>query len=156
MAGAIKKIGEYDIVLCGEASIDLFSGQVGPRIAGLLGIPQITYAQSLDVSKDKVTAERNMGDTAVTTESNYPVVITVTKEINEPRLPSLMQILGSANKPIHDWTAKDIGVDDLTPKINNIEIKGVSMERKNIIYKDDIDESVKQLVDSLAKEGVLR
>jgi len=152
---AIKKIGEYDIILCGEASIDLFSGQIGPRLAGLLNIPQITYAQSVNAEKDKITADRNMGDKSVTTESSYPVLITVTKEINEPRLPSLMQILGAANKPINDWTVESLA-DGLNPKIDTVELNGVSMERKNIIYKDDVDESVKNLVDSLAKEGVLR
>ena len=96
-----------------------------------------------------------MGDKSVTTESSYPVLITVTKEINEPRLPSLMQILGAANKPINDWTAESLA-DGLNPKIDAVELNGVPMERKNIIYKDDIDESVNNLVDSLAKEGVLR
>ena len=152
---AIKKIGEYDIILCGEASIDLFSGQIGPRLAGLLDIPQITYAQNVNAEKDKVTADRNMGDKSVTTESSYPILITVTKEVNEPRLPSLMQILGAANKPINDWTVESLA-DGLNPKIDAVELNGVSMERKNIIYKDDIDESVKNLVDSLAKEGILR
>ncbi len=155
LAEAIKKIGEYDIVLCGEASIDMFSGQVGPRVAGLLNIPQITYAQSVTAEKDKVTAERNMGDKAVTTESTYPVLITVTKESNEPRLPSLMQILGAANKPINDWTADSL-ISGLNPMVDTVELKGVSMERKNVIFQNDLDESVGKLVDSLAKEGVLR
>lgn len=155
LAEAIKKIGEYDIVLCGEASIDMFSGQVGPRVAGLLDIPQITYAQSVTAEKDKVTAERNMGDKAVTTESTYPVLITVTKESNEPRLPSLMQILGAANKPINDWTADSL-TSGLTPMVDTVELKGISMERKNVIYQNDLDESVSKLVDSLTKEGVLR
>jgi len=155
LAESIKKIGQYDIVLCGEASTDMFSGQIGPRLAGLLQIPQITYAQSVNVEKDKVTAERNMGDKAVTTESTCPVLITVTKEINEPRLPSLMQILAAANKPINEWTAESLS-SGLSPMVETIELKGVPMERKNIVYQDDIDESVGKLVDSLAKEGVLR
>ena len=156
LAAAIKKIGEYDVILCGEASIDLFSGQVGPRVAGLLDIPQITYAQSVTVEKDKVVAERDMGDMVVTTESTYPVLITVTKEINEPRLPSLMQILASANKPIHEWTVDSLNVSELDPRVETVDVKGVSMERKNIVYQDDIEEAVKKLVDSLIKEGVLR
>jgi len=156
LSGAIKKIGEYDIILCGEASIDLFSGQIGPRVAGLLNISQITYAQNVAVEKDKVVSERNIGDKAVTIESSFPVMITVTKEINEPRLPSLMQILGAANKPINDWSLDDVGAGKLEPKIATVDIKGVSMERKNVIYQDDIEESVGKLVDSLAKEGVLR
>ncbi len=155
LAEAIKKIGAYDIILCGEASVDLFSGQIGPRLAGLLNIPQITYAQSVTAEKDKAIADRNMGDKAVTTESTYPVLITVTKEINEPRLPSLMQILGAANKPIVEWTADSL-TSGLNPLVETVELKGVPMERKNIIYQDDLEESVNKLVDSLAKEGVLR
>ena len=154
LSEAVKKIGEYDMILCGEASVDLFSGQIGPRLAGLLNIPQITYALSVTAEKDKVTAERNMGDKAVTTEATYPVLITVTKEINEPRLPSLMQILGAANKPINEWTADSLS-SGLKPLVETVDLRGVSMERKNVIYQNDLDESVGKLVDSLAKEGVL-
>ena len=150
----IKKINDYDIIICGEASTDLFSGQIGPKIAGLLDIPQITYAFNLNVEKDKIIGERNMGENSVTTESTYPVLVTVTKEINEPRLPSLMEILGAANKPIHEWSVDSL-LKDVDTKINTLDIKGVSMERKNIVFKDDIDESVTKLVDSLAKDGVL-
>jgi len=154
LSEAIKKIKDYDIILCGEASTDLFSGQVGPKIAGLLNIPQLTYTFNLNVEKDKITGERNMGDNSVTTESTFPVLITVTKEINEPRLPSLMEILGAANKPIHDWTVESL-ISDINTKIETVDIKGVSMERKNLVFKDDIDESISKLVDNLAKDGVL-
>lgn len=155
LAEAIKKIGEYDVILCGEASTDMFSGQVGPRLAGLLNISQITYAQKVDAAKDKVVCDRNMGDKAVTTESSYPVLISVTKEINEPRLPSLMQILAAANKPINEWTADSLS-SEIKPVVDTIDLKGVSMERKNVVYENDLDESVNKLVESLAKEGVLR
>jgi electron transfer flavoprotein beta subunit len=148
----VKK--KYDIIICGEASTDLFSGQMGPKIAGLLNIPQITYAFNLNVENDKIIGERNMGENSVTTESTYPVLVTVTKEINEPRLPSLMEILGSANKPIHEWKADSL-LTETNTKVDTIDIKGVSMERKNIIFEDSIDDSVSKLVDSLAKDGVL-
>ena len=153
LAEAVKKIGSYDIILCGEASTDLFSGQIGPRLAGLLNIPQMTYAMSTEAEKDKIRSERNMGDKVVKTESTYPVIITVTKEINEPRLPSLMQILGAANKPINEWTAESLN-SSLKPLVETIELKGVPMDRKNIVFKDEIDDSINKLVDSLAKEGV--
>ena len=83
LADAVKKIGNYDIIMCGEASTDLFSGQIGPRLAGLLNIPQLTYTLNVNAEKDKITADRNMGDMAVTTEATYPVLVTVTKEINQ-------------------------------------------------------------------------
>ena len=155
LAKTIKKIGEYDILLCGEASTDMFSGQVGPRLAGMLNIPQITYVQKIEADSDKISAERNIGDTIVSMESTYPVLVTVTKEINEPRLPSLMQILAAANKPIQEWTIGSLEVD-VNPKITSIDLQGISMERKNIIFDDDSDESIQKLVDNLAKDGVLR
>jgi electron transfer flavoprotein beta subunit len=156
LAGAIKKIGSYDIVLCGEASIDMFSGQTGPRIAGILNIPQITYARLITVEKDKLVSERDLGDKSVTIESPFPVLLTVTKEINQPRLPSLMQILAASSKPIHEWPATGVTGEALEPKIQTMDIKGIPSQRKNIIYQDDLDQSVHKLVDELAKVGVLR
>lgn len=154
LAEAIKKIGSYDIIMCGEASIDLFSGQIGPRLAGLLGIPQITYAQTVNAEEGKLIADRNLGNKAITIESTYPVLVTVTKEINEPRLPSLMQILGAANKPINEWTSESL-VSGLNPLVETVELRGVSMERKNVIFKNNIEDSIGKLVESLAKDGVL-
>lgn len=155
LAGAIKKISEYDLILCGEASTDMFSGQVGPRLAGILNIPQITYAQKINAEIENITAERNLGESVVTMKSTYPALISVTKEINEPRLPSLMQILASANKPIQEWTADSLEIK-AELKIETIDLQGISMERKNIVFEDDSDDSIQKLVDNLAKEGVLR
>lgn len=155
LASALKKIGAYDLILCGEASTDMFSGQVGPRLAGILNIPQITYVQKIEVQPDKITAERNLGDMVVSMVSSYPLVVSVTKEINEPRLPSLMQILGSASKPIHEWTVESLDLK-VEPRVHTIGLQGVSMDRKNIVYENDSEESIQKLVDNLLKEGVLR
>jgi electron transfer flavoprotein beta subunit len=156
LAGAIQKLGAYDIILCGEASIDMFSAQIGPRLAALLNIPQITYAQQMTVEQNKVVSEKNLGEKAVTMESTFPVLLTVTKESNQPRLPSLMAILASSSKPIHEWPAAEVCSQPLQSKVHTIEIKGIPMQRKNIVYQDDLDSSVSKLVDELAKIGVLR
>jgi electron transfer flavoprotein beta subunit len=156
LAGAIKKIGDYDIILCGEASIDMFSGQMGPQIAGLMNIPQITYAQAVTVEQNKVISEKNLGEKAVTIESPFPVLITMTKESNQPRLPSLMAILSSSSKPIHEWLVSNMMTETPIQKVKTIDIKGIPMQRKNIIYQNDLDQSVGKLVDELAKVGVLR
>ncbi|MBN1540444.1 MAG: electron transfer flavoprotein subunit beta/FixA family protein [Candidatus Thermoplasmatota archaeon] len=155
LSKGIKKLGDVDLVLCGEASIDMFSGQVGPRIAGFLDWPQLTYSFKVEAEAGKVKACRNMGDRMVVTEASCPAVLTVTKEINEPRLPSLMQILGSARKPIHDWTVSELGMDGETARVLERDLRGVKMERKNIVFKDDLDEAVAQLAERLAKEGLL-
>jgi len=156
LAGAINKLGTYDIILCGEASIDMFSGQIGPRLAGLLHIPQITYAQQMTVEPSNVVSEKNLGEKSITMESSFPVLLTVTKESNQPRLPSLMAILASSSKPIHEWSVADVTSQTLQPKTQTLDVKGIPMQRKNIIYQDDLDQSVGKLVDELAKVGVLR
>ncbi|MGA1873337.1 MAG: electron transfer flavoprotein subunit beta/FixA family protein [Thermoplasmatota archaeon] len=155
LSKGIEKLGDVNLVMCGEASIDMFSGQVGPRIAGFLDWPQLTYAFKIEAEAGNVKAQRNMGDRMVVTESTYPAVISVTKEINEPRLPSLMQILGSASKPIHDWSVADLGMEGEGAKVIEKDLKGIKMERKNIIFKDDLDEAVNELAEKLSKEGLL-
>jgi electron transfer flavoprotein beta subunit len=129
---------------------------MGPRLAGLLNIPQITYAQSITVENNKVLSERNLGEKAVSMESSFPVLLSVTKESNQPRLPSLMAILASSSKPIHEWPATGVSQEALVPKVKTMDIKGIPMQRKNIIYQDDLDSSVSKLVDELGKVGVLR
>jgi hypothetical protein len=67
-----------------------------------------------------------------------------------------MAILASSSKPIHEWPHTDVSPQTLQPKVQTIDIKGIPMQRKNIIYQDDLDQSVGKLVDELAKVGVLR
>ncbi len=122
----------------------------------MLNIPQITYAQNLTVDAGKVVSERNLGEKAVSMESTFPVLLTITKESNTPRLPSLMAILSSSSKPIHEWPATGVTGEALVPKVKTVDIKGIPMQRKNIIYQDDLDVSVSKLVDELGKVGVLR
>ena len=152
---AVEKIGTYDLILCGEASIDQFSGQMGPRIAGLLKIPQITYVKKLEVEKEKIRADRDTGDTIVTMESSYPVLITVTKEINEPRLPSLMQILAASNKPIQEWEGEEL-IKKVEDKTVIHKVTGITSERKNRIYQEEnLEDSIEKVVDDLFKDGVV-
>lgn len=152
---AIEKSGPYDIIMCGEASIDQYSGQMGPRIAGLLNIPQITYVKKLEATKEKVTADQDTGNTIVTMESSYPVLITVTKEINEPRLPSLMQILAASNKPIQQWEGEDL-IQKFEEKTIIQKVTGMTSERKNRIYQEEnIEDSIEKVVNDLFKEGIV-
>jgi electron transfer flavoprotein beta subunit len=155
LMAAIEKIGTYDLIMCGEASIDQFSGQMGPRIAGLLNIPQITYVKKLEADKEKITADRDTGNTIVTMESSYPVLLTVTKEINEPRLPSLMQILAASNKPIQEWEGKEL-IKKLDDKTITHKVTGITSERKNRIYQEEnLEDSIEKVVDDLFKEGIV-
>lgn len=158
LAAAINKIGEYDMIICGEASVDQFSGQMGPRLAGILGLPQITYVRKLDAESDKVVAEKDVGDKLVVVESKYPLLITVTKEINEYRMPTLFQIMGAAKKPLEIWDAAALG---LTPEVlegfrstEMANLTAVSMDRLQKVMDGEVSNITEELVNELLKAGI--
>jgi electron transfer flavoprotein beta subunit len=118
----IEKIGGVDLVICGKQAIDGDTAQVGPGIATRLGIPQLTYVakvREIDPAKKKIVVERMLENGREVVECSLPVVITVMKDINEPRLPSLLGIKKAAKATIPTWTAKEIGVDE-----NRVGLKG--------------------------------
>jgi len=122
LAKTIEKIGEVDLVICGKQAIDGDTAQVGPGIATRLGIPQLTYVakvREIDPAKKKIVVERMLENGREVVECSLPVVITVMKDINEPRLPSLLGIKKAAKATIPTWTAKEIGVDE-----NRVGLKG--------------------------------
>lgn len=161
MARAIEKMGGGDLILCGEASIDGYSGQLGPRLAERLGLPQITYVRKMDLEGNKVVAERDLEDAYEVVEAEMPALVAVTKEINEPRLPTLLQILGASKKPITKWGASDLGLSEAEvgergSAVRRMRCVAPAMERKNIVFKGELGEAVEKLAKELMREGVVR
>lgn len=112
LAKAIEKIGGFDLILLGKQAIDGDTAQVGPELAERLNIPQITYVKKLDLQNGNVIAERLLEDCTETVECPLPVLITVTKEINEPRHPSLKGVLKAKKAVIPVWKKEDIFCED--------------------------------------------
>ncbi len=122
LAKTIEMIGGVDLVICGKQAIDGDTAQVGPGVATRLGIPQLTYVskvRQIDPANKKIVVERMLEGGREVVESSLPAVITVMKDINEPRLPSLLGIKKAAKAQIPTLTAKDIPVDG-----NKIGLKG--------------------------------
>jgi electron transfer flavoprotein beta subunit len=114
LAHAIKKIGEVDLVMCGKQAIDGDTAQVGPGVATQLGIPQLTYVskvREIDVENKRIVVERMLEDGKEIVESSLPALITAVKDINEPRLPSLLGIKKAAKAEIPTWTIEDLPLD---------------------------------------------
>ena len=157
IAKAIEMIGGADVIIFGEGSTDNYSGQVGPRVAELLGAPEIGYAKKLTPGGAGIQAERSMGDAIEVLEAPFPVVITVTSEINEPRIPSLMNIMKAGKKPSTDWSLADLGLDAaaVAPKNNVLSNLAEEQERKNIMLEGDVNAQIAALIDALTREGVL-
>ncbi|HGJ65490.1 TPA: electron transfer flavoprotein subunit beta/FixA family protein [bacterium] len=111
LAMAIKKIGDFDLVLFGKQSVDSDTGQVGPSVAELLDVPQITYARKIEVADQKIIAERMLEGYSEIIESPMPAVVSVVREINKPRHPSLKGVLKAKKADIPVWTPDDINAD---------------------------------------------
>lgn len=157
LAAAIKKIGPFDMILCGEGSSDSYSQQTASRLAVLLGIPAITFVQQLTVTDGHVIAVRKLGDCTEEITVTGPVIISVLPEINKPRIPGLKQVMAAAKKPSEEIQMANLGLaaQQLVPKVSCVELKGYSMDRKKIIFKETNQaDNVAKLVASLTQEGL--
>ena len=160
LEAAMKEIGEYDLIISGEMTLDSMSSQIGPRLAELLGLPQVTYVKEFSVADGKVTAVRDLEDMDEVVEVALPALITVTREINEPRIPSLMKIMRAKKKPRIVWDAAALGLDTEAVKamsyVNIIDVTAPLVERKQIkIEENNVEEAAAKLVEALAGEGVI-
>ncbi len=107
---AIKKVGSYDLILCGREASDTNAGQVGPGIAELLGLPSVTLAKKIDITDGKARVERVTADGYEVIEVPLPALITASNEIGEPRYPTIKGIMGAKKKEPVVWKPADIGV----------------------------------------------
>ena len=111
LAQAIRKIGDFDVILCGKQAIDGDTGQVGPGVACQLEIEQLTYVfkiQEIDFGARKVKVERLLEEGREVVETKLPAVLTVVKDINQPRYPSFLGIRRATRMEVPVWTAADL------------------------------------------------
>ncbi|MDD5680143.1 MAG: electron transfer flavoprotein subunit beta/FixA family protein [Candidatus Omnitrophica bacterium] len=112
LASGIKKIGSFDIILCGKQASDGDTAQVGPGISTHLDVPQVTYVKKIEeINGNTAKVERMVEEGFEIIEVPLPCLMTVVKEINEPRLPSLKGKMKATKAVITSWTAKDLGLD---------------------------------------------
>ena len=117
LATAIKKIGDYDIIIGGRQAIDGDTAQVGPQIAEKLHLPQITYAADVKKEGDTLTVKRMLEDGYMTIKAQTPCLITCIKELNTPRYMSVSGVFECYSKPmtVLDYNAlKDHPLIDAT------------------------------------------
>ena len=156
LGGAIKQMEGFDLILLGEGSMDNYSGQVGPRLAEILDLPQITYAKSLEVDGRKVKAVRSLEDFLEEVEVELPALISVVSEINEARIPAVTQILRAGRKPKKILKPADIPFKITEGRsVETLSNLAPVQERKGILFKEGLKE-LPGLVQALKEEGVGR
>lgn len=158
LAAAIKGL-TYDIVLCGKVAVDDNTGQVGPALAELLGIPHISGATTLEVDQasKKAVATREVEGGVVQMEVPLPAVITAEKDLNTPRYPSLPGIMKAKTKPVDKKDVASLGLDPSSVGLAGSKIMPLGMslppEREaGRILEGDPDQAAKELARLLHTE----
>ncbi len=113
LSEGLKKIGDYSLIICGIQAIDGDTAQVGPGISVHLGIPQVAYvSEIMELSSDRIKVKRLAESGHEVYEAPLPLLITVNKEINEPRLPSLKGKMKAKKAEITVWTQDELRLDE--------------------------------------------
>ncbi|MFP4662239.1 MAG: electron transfer flavoprotein subunit beta/FixA family protein [Halanaerobiales bacterium] len=162
LAKAIEKIGGIDLILCGKQAIDGDTAQVGPGIAEHLNIPHATYIEDIvETTDNDITVRRKIEEGYEKIRLQLPALLTVIKEINEPRLPSISGILKSRRiEEIPVWTADDIdlnkdfiGLDGSPTQVVSVATPELDVEAK--IFDGECGYQVDCLLKALSEQKVL-
>jgi electron transfer flavoprotein beta subunit len=113
LARAVEKLGGADLIFCGKQAIDGDTAQVGPEMAAHLDIPYVAWARKLTFTDSaRLEVERLLDHGYDAVEVELPALITVIKEINEPRLPSFKAKLRAKKEAIPVWGLKDLDLPE--------------------------------------------
>ncbi len=162
LAAAIQKVGDVQVALFGKQAIDGDSGHTPVQVARKLGWTPLTYVSAITaIGNGQITVERLTDDGKETVTTSLPVVISVVKEINEPRYPSFMGIRKAGKATIPHWGAGDLAIDGgvganaaqadwsnvypIPPREGSVEI----------ITADSVQEQARILVSKLFEEKVI-
>jgi len=164
LAAAIKKMEKVDLILCGMQAIDGDTAQVGPGLASQLGIPQITYCESVEAVEEgkKLRAVRLIDDGNETVECRFPCLVTMTTPSDfVPTNPPFTKIMKAKKKPYEEWTAENVDADpDLlglngSPTWVEKVYPPTAKEAGVMLEGETADELVEKIVETLKKEHFL-
>jgi electron transfer flavoprotein beta subunit len=160
LSRAITKINDYDVIICGRQTIDGDTGQVGPELAEMLDIPFVAYVSNIEEIKDKYLRVRRMVEEGhEVIETTMPAVITVAKEINVPRLPSLRGIMKSKSAKIETWGVNELGVNPSMVGLAGSSTQVIKIFFPHRVHQAELltgnlEQQVETLVDRLKKAGL--
>jgi len=165
LAAAIRKIGNFDLIICGERATDGDTGQVGPGIAAFLDLPVVSYVSKFDsLSSDACRVHRLVENGYELVEMELPGVLTVVKEVADPRLPTLRGKQKARRTDIPSWSAKDLDVNagDLglagspTRVVKNFRPSVARKCIKHVVVDEGtLHKAVDELVDFLQNKQVI-
>ncbi|MGE6259290.1 electron transfer flavoprotein subunit beta/FixA family protein [Heyndrickxia sporothermodurans] len=146
---------EADLIIGGNVAIDGGSGQVGPRVADLLGIPYVTTITKMEIDGESVSIVRDVEGDSEVIETKLPLLVTAQQGLNEPRYPSLPGIMKAKKKPLDELEIDDLDLDedDVQAKTKTIEVDLPPKKEAGKILEGELSVQVKELVELLHKEA---
>lgn len=146
---------EADLILAGNVAIDGGSGQVGPRVAELLGINYVTTITNLEINGDTVAIKRDVEGDTEELETTLPLLVTAQQGLNEPRYPSLPGIMKAKKKPLEELELDDLDIDedDVEAKTETVEIYLPPKKEAGKVLQGNLQDQVKELVGLLRTEA---
>jgi electron transfer flavoprotein beta subunit len=162
LEAAIRKLGPYDLILCGFASDDGYTYQVAPRLAERLGLPLVSYVRQINLSDGQLKADRDLEDSLQTVAVPLPALVSIAEEAFPPRRTTLMDALKAKKKPVNIWHIDaELGLAQAElEKLSSFESAtqiGVIVHRKQHLFKTGSPaEMADQLIDALLQENVLK
>lgn len=157
---AVRKLEPYDLIICGRQTIDGDTGQVGPELAEMLDIPFVAYVSRIEETKESYLRARRMVEEGhEVIETTLPAVITVAKEINVPRLPSLRGIMKSKNAKIETWGIGELGVGESSVGLSGSSTQVIKVFFPQRVHQAEIlagplEKQVDTLIDRLKSAGL--
>jgi len=161
LATAINKLGQYDIIICGRQTFDGDTGQVGPELAEMLGVPLVAYVNRIEEMSDgQMRVQRMIDEGHEVIQAPLPAVITAIKDINVPRLPSLRSIAKSESAVIPVWNSQELGADPARVGLSGsftrvIKVFFPERTRQAEVFQGELEEQVDRLVDKLKSAGLV-
>lgn len=133
LAAAIRKVGQFDLIVCGERATDGDTGQVGPGIAAWLDLPVASYIGKVEqVANGTCRVHRLVEDGYEVLEMSLPAVLTVVKEVADPRLPTLRGKQKAKKAVVPTWGAAEIGADEAKCGLNGSPTRVVRIFRPKV------------------------
>lgn len=158
LSAFLKEEG-FDLLFVGQESSDSGTGDVGPKLAAMLGVPVVSNLIDLQDAGDKLTLKREIEDGHETVEVAPPVVLCALSGLPDPRYPSLKGVMASRKKPSESKSAADLGVDSATagPLVSWGDLFIEEQEAQGIIVEeDDVDQAVDKLVAFLEENKLVQ
>ncbi|UAT29749.1 electron transfer flavoprotein subunit beta/FixA family protein [Bacillus badius] len=146
---------EADLIIAGNVAIDGGSGQVGPRVADLLGMPYVTTITEIKIEGESVHIVRDVEGDSEKIETKLPLLVTAQQGLNDPRYPSLPGIMKAKKKPLDELELDDLDLDEdeVEAKTETIAVFLPPKKEAGRILEGELSDQVQELVNLLHSEA---